>query len=81
MLDRSVFEYDQHVPVVLTVLSERVRDEAMIQDVSYASPLGGLVSAYLIRSAVSQPRAGLIFGHWGREIEKNLWRRRSFWPA
>jgi pimeloyl-ACP methyl ester carboxylesterase len=65
MLDRSVFEYDQHVPVVLTVLSERVRDEAILQDVSYASPLGGLVSAYLIGSPVSPPRAGLIFGHWG----------------
>jgi len=65
MLDRSVFEYDQHVPVALTVLSECSRDGAMIQDVSYASPLGGLVSAYLIGSSVSQPRAGLIFGHWG----------------
>lgn len=65
MLDRSVFLYDQQVPVALTVLSERAQDGATIQDVSYASPLGGLVSAYLIGSPASKPQAGLIFGHWG----------------
>jgi hypothetical protein len=81
MLDRSVFLYDQQVPVALTVLSERAQDEATIQDVSYVSPLGGLVSAYLIGSPASKPQAGLIFGHWGREIEKNLWTRPSFLPA
>ena len=65
MRDRSVFLYDQQVPVALTVLSEGTQDEATIQDVSYASPLGGLVSAYLIDSLASKPQAGLIFGHWG----------------
>src|SRR5438876_12420050 len=65
MLDRSVFLYDQQVPVALTVLSERAQDGAAIQDVSYASPLSGLVSVYLIGSPASKPQAGLIFGHWG----------------
>ncbi|HZO71501.1 MAG TPA: alpha/beta hydrolase [Ktedonobacteraceae bacterium] len=65
MLDPSSFLYDQKAPVVLTVLSERVQDEAIIQDVSYASPQGGKVSGYLVVARESKPRAGLIFGHWG----------------
>jgi fermentation-respiration switch protein FrsA (DUF1100 family) len=65
MLDPSTFLYDQKAPVAFTRLSERAQDEAIIQDVSYASPLGGKVSGYLIGSAKSKPQAGLIFGHWG----------------
>jgi len=37
----------------------------LIQDVSYASPLCGKVSAYLVGSPAPKPQAGLIFGHWG----------------
>lgn len=65
MLDPSVFQYDQEAPVGFTVLSQRVQDGATLQDVSYASPLGGLVSAYLISPRQSTPQAGVIFGHWG----------------
>lgn len=72
MLDRSVFLYDQQVPIALTVLSERTQDGATIRDVSYASPLGGLISAYLIGSPASQSQAGLIFGHWGEGDRKEF---------
>lgn len=65
MLDPSVFLYDQKASTAFTVLSERTQDGATIQDVSYASPLGGTVSGYLIVSSELKPRAGLIFGHWG----------------
>ncbi len=65
MLDPSAFLYNQKESVVLTVHSERVQDDTTIQDVAYASPLGGLVSGYLIVSPKSRPQAGLIFGHWG----------------
>jgi len=65
MLDPSAFLYDQNAPIDLVVLSERTRGDAVIQDVSYASPRGGKVSGYLIASHASKPRAGLIFGHWG----------------
>ena len=65
MLDPSAFRYDQKASVAFTVLSERAQDGATIQDVSYASPLGGKVSAYLIVSSAPKPQAGLIFGHWG----------------
>lgn len=64
MLDPSAFLYDQRAPVALTVLSQRAQDDAIIQEVSYRSPLGGEVSGYLIVSPESKPQTGLIFGHW-----------------
>jgi dienelactone hydrolase len=65
MVDLSTFEYDREAPVDLTVLSERVREGARIQDVSFKSPLSGKVSAYLIVPAEPKGYAGLILGHWG----------------
>src|SRR2546429_7602185 len=65
MLDVSTFAYNSEAPFELTVLSERVKDGERIQDVSFKSPLSGKVSAYLVIPSEPQPRAGLIFGHWG----------------
>lgn len=65
MLDPSIFQYDQKAPLAFTVLSEHTQDHAIIQDISYASPVGGKVAAYLIGPSESKPAAGLIFGHWG----------------
>jgi cephalosporin-C deacetylase-like acetyl esterase len=65
MFDVSSFAYDQQAPLEFTVLSERVQDGAVIQDITYASPHGGKVSAYLISPSQEKPQAGLIFGHWG----------------
>jgi len=65
MLDPSAFLYDQNASLELTVLSERTQDNTTIQDMTYASPRGGEVPAYLIFPSKQTPRAGLIFGHWG----------------
>jgi dienelactone hydrolase len=65
MLDPTTFAYDQQAPLALEVLAERVRDGAMVRDITYASPHGGKVSAYLIVPSQQPPQAGLIFGHWG----------------
>jgi cephalosporin-C deacetylase-like acetyl esterase len=65
MLDPSAFLYDQQASLELTVLSERTRDGTTIQDITYASPRGGKVPAYLIFPSQQVPRAGLIFGNWG----------------
>ena len=67
MLDPSTFEYDQQAPLDVEILSERVQDAALVRDITYASPRGGEVPAYLILPSPSPepPRAGLIFGHWG----------------
>ena len=34
-------------------------------DLTYASPKGGRVTAYLVAPAGKGPFAGLVFGHWG----------------
>jgi dienelactone hydrolase len=65
MLDPSAFDYDQQAPLELTVKSERLRDGAIIQDVSYTSPHGGQVPTFLIFPSRQAPQAGVIFGHWG----------------
>jgi dienelactone hydrolase len=65
MLDLSTFAYNSEAPFELTALSERVKDDERIQDISFKSPLRGKVSAYLIGPPEPLPRAGLIFGHWG----------------
>ena len=64
MLDPSSFAYDPQAPLALEVLAERVQDGAIIRDITYASPRGGKVPAYLILPS-QPPQAGLIFGHWG----------------
>jgi dienelactone hydrolase len=61
----STFAYNAEAPVEFAVLSERVKDGVLIQDVSFKSPLRGRVSAYLIGPPEPRSRAGLIFGHWG----------------
>ena len=65
MLDPFAFAYDWQAPLVLEVLTERLSDGVLVQDITYASPHGGKVPAYLIVPSQQQPQAGLIFGHWG----------------
>jgi dienelactone hydrolase len=65
MLDASAFVYDQQVPLAVEFLSERVQDAALVRDITYASPRGGKVPAYLILPSHEPVKVGLIFGHWG----------------
>src|SRR6266567_4763409 len=65
MLDLSTFAYNSEALFELTILVEQGQDGERIQDVSFKSPLSGKISAYLIIPHEPQPRAGLIFGHWG----------------
>ena len=65
MLAPSAFRYDQQASLDLTVLSQRAQEGTIMQDVTYASPRGGEVSAYLIFPSQQAPKAGVIFGHWG----------------
>jgi len=65
MLDPSTFAYDQQMPLTVEILSERVQNGAIVQDIKYASPCGGKVPAYLILPSQEPPQVDLIFGHWG----------------
>src|SRR5262249_35726801 len=41
------------------------RDGVKVYDVTYASPKGGRVTAYLVTPTSKGLHAGLVFGHWG----------------
>jgi dienelactone hydrolase len=65
MPNSSLFQYDANTPLELRVLTEHASGGAVIRDITYASPRGGQVPAYLILPSHSAPQAGVIFGHWG----------------
>ncbi|MGB2957992.1 MAG: hypothetical protein WBD30_03825 [Bacteroidota bacterium] len=62
---RRLYDYDPKQPLDSreTLLNER--DGVKLYDISYASPRGGRVTAYLVVPAGKGPFAGLVFGHWG----------------
>jgi dienelactone hydrolase len=65
MLDLSAFDYDRDAPLDIKVMSARTQDGVTIHDVTYVSPGGGVIPAYLIFPVQRAPQAGVIFGHWG----------------
>src|SRR5215207_681859 len=59
------FDYDKSAPLELKTLGTEKRGEATVYDITYASPKGGLVPAYLVVPAKGKgPFAGVIWGHW-----------------
>ena len=62
---KSLYDYDSKQPLDSreTLLFER--DGVKVFDISYVSPRGGRVTAYLVVPAGEGPFAGLVFGHWG----------------
>jgi dienelactone hydrolase len=59
------FDYDSKVPLDIQEGKAELRDEILIKDITFASPKGGRVGAYLIVPPGKGPFAGLMFGHWG----------------
>lgn len=59
------FDYDAKAPLELKVLGTEKRGEATVFDITYASPKGGVVPAYLVVPAKGKgPFAAVIWGHW-----------------
>jgi dienelactone hydrolase len=58
------FDYDSKIPLDVREAGRQQRDGATIIDLSYASPRGGRVPAYLVVPQGHGPFAGLLFGHW-----------------
>lgn len=59
------FDYDKSAPLELKTLGTEKRGDATVYDITYASPKGGLVPAYLVVPAKGNgPFAGVIWGHW-----------------
>ena len=62
----EVFDYDRAAPLdVKTTGTERV-EGVTIADLTYASPTGGRVPAYIVAPAGKGSYGGLIFMHWGQ---------------
>jgi dienelactone hydrolase len=62
---RKMYDYDAKAPLAVEEKLLYERDGVKVFDLSYASPKGGRVSAYLVVPAAKGPHAGLAFGHWG----------------
>ena len=60
----SRWQYDQKAPLEIRQESTEARGDVSIQDISYASPKGGRVPAYLVIPAGKGPFPAVLWGHW-----------------
>lgn len=58
------FEYDQKAALDIQESGVEHSGSVTIHDISYTSPAGGRVPAYLVVPAGPGPFAGVIWGHW-----------------
>src|SRR5688572_8961495 len=58
------FDYDSRAPLAVREAGRRKRGGVTIIDLSYASPGGGRVPAYLVVPPGRGPFAAILFGHW-----------------
>ncbi len=62
---KRLFDYDAKPPLDVQEKLLHERGGIKVYDVSYASPSGGRVTAYLVVPPGKGPFAGIVFGHWG----------------
>ena len=58
------FDYDRKAPLNIREEHREEREGAIVIDLSYDSPRGGRVPAYLVLPRGRGPFAGILFGHW-----------------
>src|SRR6266852_8280006 len=58
------FDYDRDAPLGLKQSGVQHRERADVYDITYASPKGGVVPAYLVVPKGKGPFAAVIWGHW-----------------
>jgi dienelactone hydrolase len=58
------FDYDRNAPMDVREVGREQRGDMTIIDLTYASPRGGRVPAYLVVPAGRGPFAAILFGHW-----------------
>jgi dienelactone hydrolase len=62
---RRLLAYAAAAPLDLQVVSSSEHDGITIQDLTFASPKGGRVPAYLVAPVGGGLHPGVVFGHWG----------------
>jgi dienelactone hydrolase len=60
-----LFDYDAHQTLDIHDKTLKEFGCGVIHDITYASPSGGPISAYLIVPKGNGPFAAIVFGHWG----------------
>ncbi|NTX36491.1 dienelactone hydrolase family protein [Myxococcus sp. CA033] len=63
---RSVTDYDAKAPLDVKTVRAQRRGDVTVTELTYASPKGGRVPAYLVTPPGPGPFAGLTFLHWGQ---------------
>src|SRR5881394_1948960 len=58
------FDYDQKAPLGTKQIGVQRRATATVYDITYDSPKGGVVPAYLVVPKGRGPFAAVIWGHW-----------------
>jgi dienelactone hydrolase len=58
------FDYDPKAPLSIQEAGVEHRGNVAIHDISYASPKGGRVPAYLVIPEGKRPFAAVLWGHW-----------------
>lgn len=58
------FDYEHEASLDVRELSRENRDGVTLIDLTYASPLGGRVPAYMVVPAGRGPFAAILYGHW-----------------
>ena len=58
------FAYDAKAPLDTVTSGVETRGDVVIRDLSYASPKGGRVPAYLVVPPGKGPFAAVLWGHW-----------------
>src|SRR4051794_39039835 len=61
------FDYDRSTPLELQQSGVEKRGTVTTYDISFASPAGGRVPAYLVVPSGKGPFAAIIWGHWYME--------------
>jgi dienelactone hydrolase len=62
---KRLYDYDPKQALDLKEDLLHERQGVKVYDITYASPKGGRVTAYLVVPTAKGPHAGVMFGHWG----------------
>jgi len=64
--ETGLFDYDAGAPLDVQEAQTLDRGGVTIHDITYASPKGGRVTAFLVTPEGKGPFAGIVFLHWGQ---------------
>src|ERR1700687_1729610 len=58
------FDYDRHAPIGIKEVGVERHGKVSVHDITYVSPKGGMVPAYLVVPSGKGPFAAVVWGHW-----------------